>query len=151
MSETKVCCDCKLKLPLSRFGKKKDGVQPYCKKCISIRNKKVLEDPVKRQRFIEAVKRSVRKMMDEVIEGYGGKCVCCGETERGFLTIDHIFNDGNTERKTTTTATFYRKLRKEGFPRDRYQCLCYNCNCAKGALGQCPHEKKRQEALAAKA
>ncbi len=38
---------------------------------------------------------------DQVFEAYGGyKCNCCGENEPMFLSIDHIDNDGATERKS---------------------------------------------------
>ena len=77
---------------------------------------------------------------------YGHKCVCCGETEAAFLTIDHIHNDGAEERRRihgssrASSPKFYRMLRNQGWPRDRYQLLCYNCNCAK-AHGGCPHQR----------
>lgn len=28
----------------------------------------------------------------------------------------------------------------QGYPKDRYRLLCYNCNCAIGARGYCPHK-----------
>src|SRR5206468_7939701 len=31
---------------------------------------------------------------DAVLDAYGGACVCCGETTREFLTLDHVHNDG---------------------------------------------------------
>ena len=30
-----------------------------------------------------------KRVRREAIEAYGARCVCCGETEREFLTIDH--------------------------------------------------------------
>jgi hypothetical protein len=30
------------------------------------------------------------------------------------------------------TYSLYRKLRDEGYPRDNYRLLCYNCNCVLG-------------------
>jgi hypothetical protein len=85
-----------------------------------------------------------------MIEAYGGKCICCGETIPEFLTIDHINNDGAKQRKEIrpnkvrnggggSGVEFYRWLRKHGYPQDNYQLLCFNCNCAKGYFGQCPH------------
>lgn len=85
----------------------------------------------------------------DVIMGYGGKCICCGETEFDFLTIDHINGGGNEHRKLlkskgyTNTIQFYRLLKVSNFPK-QFQCLCYNCNCAKGACGVCPHQRKRE-------
>ena len=83
--------------------------------------------------------RKKRKM--EVIEAYGGSCVCCGETEPVFLTIDHIHNNGNILRKVETTQ-IYAYLKRNGFPKDNYQLLCFNCNLGKHHNGgKCPHEK----------
>lgn len=73
----------------------------------------------------------------EVIEGYGGACVCCGTTLLVHLTIDHIDGGGRRERLTNGGAGVYRRLRREGFP-SGYQVLCFNCNSAKHMLGRCP-------------
>lgn len=74
------------------------------------------------------------------IEHYGGKCVCCGETEIAFLALDHVNNDGVTQRKHMRGATFYRWLKENNYP-DTFQLLCHNCNWAKHTLGRCPHWK----------
>ena len=78
----------------------------------------------------------------ETIEAYGGKCVCCGETTAVFLTIDHIHGGGTKERQETKRGgyNFYYWLKAQGFPKDKYQLLCFNCNYAKHALGKCPHQ-----------
>ena len=91
-----------------------------------------------------------RELKREMIEAYGGKCVCCGLSDWRFLGIDHIHNDGATERKELygekggySSAgggiSFYRKLRQRGYPKDRYQLMCFNCNTAKAIYGECPH------------
>ncbi|MDG7000391.1 MAG: hypothetical protein JRN15_14945, partial [Nitrososphaerota archaeon] len=74
-----------------------------------------------------------------IIEHYGAMCVCCGQSEYGFLTIDHVSNNGAEQRKSGLRAeNLFRYIVENNFP-DDYQVLCYNCNCAKGALGKCPH------------
>lgn len=81
----------------------------------------------------------------KIIENYGGKCVCCGESIAEFLTIDHINGNGADERKQTKQGTggkLYRWLLKNNCPKDNYQLLCYNCNCTKGFFGKCPHVKQ---------
>jgi len=87
-----------------------------------------------------------QKIKDEVFAAYGGyKCVCCGETESIFLVIDHIHGGGNKERRKVGTkggAGQYSKIKKEGFPRKKYQVLCHNCNFAK-SNGRCPHARKK--------
>lgn len=81
------------------------------------------------------------KIRLETIKAYGGKCSCCGEDKPEFLTIDHVYNDGNDKRKLgeKSGGTLYRVLRDLGFPKDRYQLLCMNCNFAKSHFGKCPH------------
>ena len=80
----------------------------------------------------------------DAIEHYGGICACCGESNQAFLTIDHINGGGTQHRKKNKNGSIvgnsvYRWLRKQGYP-DGHQVLCFNCNCAKGLYGQCPHQ-----------
>jgi hypothetical protein len=83
----------------------------------------------------------------EVIEAYGGKCACCGEQEPLFLTIDHIHDNGANERRENKRVgdKMHRWLRRQGFPKDDFQLLCFNCNFAKHVLGQCPHQLNQND------
>jgi len=88
--------------------------------------------------------RQVRQRLKlQTLEAYGGpRCVCCGENQEIFLTIDHIQTDGKSHRKSlqATGTSFYRKLKQLGFPNEPpLQVLCYNCNRAKYHCGSCPH------------
>ena len=80
----------------------------------------------------------------EMLKAYGGKCCCCGETEQAFLELDHIYNDGAAERRKHKNGfQEWLVLQKKGWPKDRHQLLCANCN--KGKLrnhGVCPHKTK---------
>jgi hypothetical protein len=78
----------------------------------------------------------------EVVVAYGGKCSCCGEKEKRFLQVDHINSDGGPERAAgIATGNLYRRLKRLGFPRDRYQLLCANCNHGRYLNGGvCPHK-----------
>lgn len=81
---------------------------------------------------------------DEVYRAYGGyKCACCGETEKAFLSIDHINNDGASHKREcnlTTGEQLYRWLKRHGFP-DGFQVLCMNCQWGKrNNNGVCPHQ-----------
>lgn len=79
----------------------------------------------------------------KVLMAYGSRCVCCGESEPMFLTIDHINNDGATHRRELGIRSgdkFYAWIIKNNFP-SNLQILCFNCNCAKGVYGKCPHKK----------
>jgi hypothetical protein len=81
----------------------------------------------------------------QIIQGYGGKCDCCGETKWEFLTIDHINGGGRRERNTIAKGgKLYRRLIKEGFPRNGYRLLCLNCNFSLWRYGYCPHKKSEQ-------
>ncbi len=86
------------------------------------------------------------RLQDAAINAYGGyRCACCGETERFFLTIDHINNDGNVFRKATGFlqhgAKFYKWLKDNQYP-SGYQVLCSNCNHGKHRNhGICPHQR----------
>jgi hypothetical protein len=79
------------------------------------------------------------------MQHYGGtKCICCNETEIRFLTIDHINGGGSKHRAEIGHGkTIYSWLKNNGYP-NGYQVLCYNCNCAKGFYGECPHETARK-------
>ena len=79
-----------------------------------------------------------------VLTAYGNgrcQCICCGEKELSFLSLDHIFNDGMKDKKKFGRG-LYRYLEKEHFPhKDRYQTLCMNCQFGrKGNKGICPHQ-----------
>lgn len=79
-----------------------------------------------------------------VFDHYGWKCKCCGESHKEFLTIDHIYGDGNKHRKQgIKTNKIYYWLIKNNFPKE-FQTLCFNCNCSNGHFGYCPHEKEVQ-------
>jgi 5-methylcytosine-specific restriction endonuclease McrA len=74
----------------------------------------------------------------EGIVAYGGKCGCCGETRIGFLTLDHINGRAGDPYRITGQKAWAR-LKARGWPKDNFQLLCFNCNCAKGIYGRCPH------------
>lgn len=82
------------------------------------------------------------KLKTEALAAYGNRCACCGEDAPEFLTIDHVHGDGRSHRREVGRGHgIYRWLKKQGYPKDRFQILCFNCNCAKGTNMQCPHEK----------
>jgi hypothetical protein len=80
------------------------------------------------------------KERDEFLAAYGNKCDCCGEEEKEFLSLDHINGGGYKHRKSTGT-NIYVVARREGYPKDKYRVLCYNCNLSIGFYGYCPHQK----------
>jgi len=87
-----------------------------------------------------------RRRRVRVIQHYGGRCRCCGETALPFLALDHINGDGNTNRKIAggTGTTFYLWVEKNGYP-EGFQVLCHNCNVGRYINGGiCPHEQRRE-------
>lgn len=80
-----------------------------------------------------------RRLREEVINHYGGVCVCCGEDEIVFLALDHV-NDDGAEHRRKVGSNIYSWIRSHGFP-EGFQVLCSNCNWAKHSVGICPHQE----------
>ncbi len=132
--------------------RKNDGICRYCSN-VSLLGKSlcevhILECQERNRKWYAALKK-------RVIDGYGGKCQCsgCNETRFQFLTLDHVNNDGAEQRRKLGSkeigSALYQRLIAQDFPKE-YQLLCYNCNCAKGFYGECPHtaENKLARAMA---
>lgn len=130
----KQCSRCKEFKSITRFAKRKERKEYIRGVCIDCYNKRVREE---RLRY--------KKM---VFDHYGWECACCGEKMMEFLTIDHIHNDGYLDRmkrgwkRKLISKDLYYMIVKEGFPDDRFQTLCQNCNLGKLiGNGICPHKK----------
>lgn len=76
-------------------------------------------------------------LMTEFVRVRGGKCVCCGEKELDFLTIEHIKNKGY-ELIYDKKYALLKKLKNLNWP-EGYTVLCWNCNCATRYGKVCPH------------
>ncbi len=79
-----------------------------------------------------------------VINNYGGKCACCGESRFMFLQIDHINDDGYLHKKILKgklSKWLHGKWRKAGIWPEGFQILCANCHQAKTQFGECPCRK----------
>lgn len=89
-------------------------------------------DPVK---YKNSSKNGRDKVRAEMIAAYGGVCAHCGEPDPIVLALDHIANDGALDRKQARHMhhghNLYRRLRREGWPKGKYQLLCHNCNYRK--------------------
>lgn len=76
----------------------------------------------------------------QMVEAYGGVCVCCGESNPGFLTLDHVNDDGGGPNRTEAGYRLYARLRREGWPQEGLALMCFNCNNGRAASGGvCPH------------
>jgi hypothetical protein len=82
-----------------------------------------------------------RLYKEQVFDHYGRTCACCGEAIPEFLSIDHVNNDGNIQRKQRNGGNLYHWLVAHNFP-EGFQTLCRNCNWGKHVNGGvCPHVK----------
>lgn len=93
----------------------------------------------------DKAKRQAAVIKEKVFTAYGGwKCACCGETERSFLTIDHMKNNGSKLRKEGVhghSKNFYAWLVRNNYP-EHFQVLCMNCQFGKRMNdGICPHQQ----------
>ena len=87
--------------------------------------------------YKEVRKKNHQQHRIATLEAYGKRCQCCGETQLEFLTIDHILGWRATLAPRSGNR-LYRWLRNNSYP-EGFQVLCWNCNCAKGIMGGCPH------------
>lgn len=151
----------------------RSGPQRYCSSCMptmkmvygiewrrrnpgrrKIIDKRRMEKNPQRYRMLKkfAFQRQVENMKQLVLGHYSNetiRCLCCGESERDFLVIDHINGHGNEHRKQIFGRlqggyAFYRWLVKQGYP-PGFQVLCSNCNMSKAKHGVCVHVAKPKE------
>jgi len=86
------------------------------------------KDEIYKKSKISNYKRKI-----DCFNAYGGCiCKCCGEKEIGFLSLDHVENDGADERRKLKKQNIYQYLKNNKYPdKHRYQVLCMNCQYGK--------------------
>jgi len=97
-----------------------------------------------RDRYNQLQRESHRRLINDVIDSYGGKCACCGETRKEFLSVDHINGNGNKQKReigVRDSTGLYRWLKQNNYP-EGFQVLCFNCNMGKRNFSVCPHNKE---------
>lgn len=134
-----------------RCGAPRDGPQSCCTTCRRNQRERVHKKYISHKDEI-LFKGRLQKaaMRSRCISAYGGKCVCCGESEQRFLTLDHVQNDGAAHRKEIGGGgwTGYRWAEANGYP-PNLQLMCYNCNMGRALSGGiCPHKAKSSLAYA---
>ena len=109
-----------------------------------LKNKSIINE--KQRVYANSRRRSDR---EEVLIKYGGnppKCSCCGESEKIFLTLDHVYGNGNKHKNEIGVkgTGLYIWAKQNNFPLI-FKVLCFNCNCGKYRnKGICPHEEKEK-------
>jgi hypothetical protein len=94
-----------------------------------------------RTRYMRTLRHNTKL---KIINYYGGKCACCGESNLIFLNIDHINNDGAEHRRKIGRRKndIYLWIKSNNFP-PGFQVLCFNCNCGRQLNGGiCPHKNE---------
>lgn len=125
MEENKKCNHCTRVKQITDFlvdydqKEKKKYRMDVCRECYD--DVFVLEKGEKRQAM----------MRQKVVTHLGGKCAWCDFYDPRALCIDHIFGEGNLERKSGKN---WYSLYREILSGDRdweFQVLCANCNSIK--------------------
>lgn len=148
----------------TRCGKKPLTSGASCDDCIKKRNSKRITEGEQRrlaglcdkcgkvprthrslcERCHEVMQKHKRKLEHElrtkVLDYFGNKCSCCGESHRAFLNIDHINGGGRLER---ARIKMYKQILLG--KRLDLRLLCWNCNLGREQNGgTCPHEELRK-------
>lgn len=94
-------------------------------------------------------RKNGRALREELFSNYGSICTCCGETEKTFLSLEHLNGDGYLHRKKFGNGVcLYIHLKRMGWPKAGYTILCMNCNTGKYRNGGvCPHVVKKTAAM----
>jgi len=124
------------------YDSSKKGHSYICKKCDNKYGKKWKQN--NRDGWNQLQRESIHQLINDVIDGYGGKCACCGETRKEYLTIDHVDGNGNKQKREIGVAGsngLYRWLRQNNYPKG-FQVLCFNCNMGKRNFSVCPRDKE---------
>ncbi len=82
---------------------------------------------------MEKVLTYTKRKKKEVYAFLGNECINCGNQTESVLQIDHVYSDGNVERRTQKRgrlALYHRVMESP----ERYQLLCANCNWEKRSV-----------------
>lgn len=132
------------------------GSGGYCRVCLTRKSRVYYkQNSLKLNKYQKQWRKRIKHA---VFSWYGGKCVCCGERQIDFLSLDHINDDGYKFRKyhITKTGKLYvggdcggirtytkiHKIGKQNKPKN-LQLLCFNCQSGKRFNnGFCPHHPR---------
>lgn len=154
--QVKLCGRCRNEKPISEFADDKrtiTGLKWACRPCEiercredyqNHRKKRIAASILHRKRNPEFYAKQLAKQKsdrthtrEKVLSAYGGKCRCCGEKNKEFLTVDHIDRDGRLHRMQGTLSAYKDMLKN--IDHKKYRILCMNCNWAIRYGAICPH------------
>jgi hypothetical protein len=115
-----------------RRGRDAVTVRPRCKPC-SLKDSKW------------RMKKRKGAVRDAAFERFGPRCSCCGVVDREFLTLEHKNGGGRNDRRKRSDIAIWKDAAFSPDAADRFEILCYNCNCSRGFLGYCPCQRTRQQ------
>lgn len=145
----RTCKTCGSEKPLEMFPMESGYRRHSCQECYAKRSREKSANYYARNRNARMEQMRVLYIEHKigVLNHYGDRCSCCGETQPLFLTIDHIDNDGAAHRRKVGNSShnnIYGWLVRNKYPAG-FQVLCMNCNQGKHRNGGiCPHVKKVQ-------
>jgi len=101
------------------------------------------KNPLRKEYIRNYQKIKYKEIRLQVINHYTNnkhECQCkkCDVNGLGFLTIDHVNNDGKKDRKGRCALQVVTGIIKNNYPKS-YQILCFNCNSSKAIFGKCYH------------
>jgi len=126
-----LCYNCNCAHSMKKIELKENNIfNNLCKYCGSSDNLKF--------RICNICKNILKKNLQidlkkEAYTRYGGKCFHCLVDNEEYLTIDHIDNLGAAHRKIIG-PNIYIWLKRQNYPIDNFQILCYNCNYKKALI-----------------
>lgn len=133
--ETQKCEECREKFKISsRVSGKKN------QKTRQEKARLKLLDPIEREKINACAKQRRKKLRSEILDLLGGKCVCCGETNKIYLQVDHLNKDGKQHRAlcNNDTYTLFKDIKKNP-SRFELRVLCASCHFAFTQGEQCQH------------
>jgi hypothetical protein len=84
-----------------------------------------------------------RLTWEKVKDKLGHSCRCCGDTHQEFLTLEHKKGGGRAHyRSRSGWKGVMSDVLKDPNSFDKYEILCFNCNCSRNRVGYCPHEQE---------
>ena len=123
--ETKKCPKCEKTLNVSSFGKKRNGLQPFCKECNKAYHKEHYQK--NKKKYIKKAAEYKFKFREEFFKKYlYGKTCKCGESRMECLEFHHRDSKNKTDNISTLLETCsIKKVEKEI---EKCEIMCANCH-----------------------